>query len=110
MSRKHLTIGIFGFGTVAQGFVAALEQSRGISAEIKQIVVRDAQKARPTAPAPISADRNSIFLDPTINVVVELTDDADAAFEITKAALANGKSVITANKRLIAEHFAELVA
>jgi homoserine dehydrogenase len=110
MSRKHLTIGIFGFGTVAQGFVAALEQSRGISAEIKQIVVRDAQKARPAAPAPISADRNSILLDPTINVVVELTDDADAAFEITKAALAHGKSVITANKRLIAEHFAELVA
>ncbi len=110
MSRKHLTIGIFGFGTVAQGFVAALEQSRGISAEIKQIVVRDAQKARPAAPAPISADRNSILLDPAINVVVELTDDADAAFEITKAALAAGKAVITANKRLIAEHFAELVA
>ncbi len=110
MSRKHLTIGIFGFGTVAQGFVAALEQSRGISAEIKQIVVRDAQKARPAAPAPISADRNSILLDPTINVVVELTDDADAAFEITKSALASGKAVITANKRLIAEHFAELVA
>jgi homoserine dehydrogenase len=110
MSRKHLTIGIFGFGTVAQGFVAALEQSRGISAEIKQIVVRDAQKARPAAPAPISADADRILKDPSINVVVELTDDAVAAFAITKAALAAGKSVITANKRLIAEHFAELVA
>jgi homoserine dehydrogenase len=110
MSRKHLTIGIFGFGTVAQGFVAALEQSRGISAEIKQIVVRDAQKSRPAAPAPISTDRNLILNDPEINVVVELTDDAAAALAITKAALANGKAVITASKRLIAEHFAELVA
>jgi homoserine dehydrogenase len=110
MSRKHLNIGLFGYGTVAQGFVAALSHSRGISAEIKQIVVRDTHKARPAAPAPISTDRDRILQDPHINVVVELTDDADAALEIVEAALAHGKAVITANKRLIAHHFARLVA
>jgi len=39
---------------------------------------------------------------------VELIDDADAAFEIVKAALEKGKAVVTANKKMIAEHFEEL--
>jgi homoserine dehydrogenase len=110
MSRAHLNIGLFGFGTVAQGFVAALEQAKGISANISKIVVRDGSKARSLPIELFTTDRNIVLNDPHINVIVELTDDADAAFEIVKAALENEKAVITANKRLIAEHFAELVA
>ncbi|MBK9448756.1 MAG: homoserine dehydrogenase [Bacteroidetes bacterium] len=110
MSRAHLNIGLFGFGTVAQGFVAALEQAKGISANISKIVVRDGGKARSLPAELFTTDRNIVLRDPHINVIVELTDDADAAFEIVKAALENEKAVITANKRLIAEHFAELVA
>lgn len=110
MSRAHLNIAIFGFGTVAQGFVAALEQAKGISANIVKIVVRDPSKPRSLPANLFTTDRNTVFADPHINVVVELTDDADAALEIVRAALESEKAVITANKRLIAEHFAELVA
>jgi homoserine dehydrogenase len=42
-------------------------------------------------------------------VVVELIDDADAAFEIVSAALRKGKAVVSANKKMIAEHFTELL-
>lgn len=110
MSRAHLNIAIFGFGTVAQGFVAALEQAKGISANIVKIVVRDPSKPRSLPAELFTTDRNIVFDDPHINVVVELTDDADAALEIVRAALASEMAVITANKRLIANHFAELVS
>jgi homoserine dehydrogenase len=110
MSRIHLNIGLFGFGTVAQGFVAALEQAKGISANITKIVIRDPNKRRSLPAALFTTDRDSVLQDPHINVIVELTDDAEAAYEIVVAALQNGKAVITANKRLIATHFAELVA
>ena len=38
-----------------------------------------------------------------------MIDDADAAYEIVKTALQNGKAVVTANKKMIAEHFEELL-
>ena len=46
--------------------------------------------------------------DETIDVIVELIDDADAAYHIVKAALQKGKSVVSANKKMIAAHFEEL--
>ncbi|HEX2683202.1 MAG TPA: homoserine dehydrogenase, partial [Ferruginibacter sp.] len=50
-----------------------------------------------------------ILDDEDINVVVELIDDADAAFEIVKTALQKGKAVVSANKKMVAEHFEELL-
>jgi homoserine dehydrogenase len=42
-------------------------------------------------------------------VIVELIDDADAAYTIVKTALQKGKSVVSANKKMIAAHFEELL-
>ncbi len=47
--------------------------------------------------------------DPEINVIVEVIDDANAAFEIVSTALTNGKSVVSASKKMIAEHLPELL-
>ena len=47
--------------------------------------------------------------DPEINIVVELIDDAQAAFEFVKKALENGKQVVTANKKMVADNFTELI-
>ncbi|GAC1486711.1 MAG: hypothetical protein NVS1B13_14350 [Flavisolibacter sp.] len=47
--------------------------------------------------------------DPEINVVVELIDDADEAFKIVSAALINKKLVVSANKKMIAEHLPQLL-
>src|SRR5690606_6016106 len=43
------------------------------------------------------------------NTVVELIDDADAAFTIVARALRAGKNVVSANKKMIATHLKELV-
>jgi homoserine dehydrogenase len=53
---------------------------------------------------------NTILNDESINVVVELINDSEAAYEIVLKALRNGKSVVSANKKLIAEHLEELIA
>jgi homoserine dehydrogenase len=42
--------------------------------------------------------------------VVELIDDAKAAFEIVKTSLQKGKAVVTANKKMLAEHLDEIYA
>jgi homoserine dehydrogenase len=49
-----------------------------------------------------------ILNNPEINVVVELIDDADEAYHIVKYALQQGKHVVTANKKMLANHLYEL--
>ncbi len=46
-------------------------------------------------------DKYELLNDDNINVIVELIDDADAAFEIVSYALKHGKAVVTANKKEI---------
>ncbi len=106
--HKHLKLGLFGFGCVGQGLYHVLNETHGIKAEIKKICVKNRDKQRILDKAQFTFDKNEILLDPEINVVVELIDDAKAAFEIVKAALQNGKHVVTANKRMIAENLEEL--
>jgi homoserine dehydrogenase len=48
--------------------------------------------------------------NPEIKVIVELIDDADAAFHMVKQAIIAGKKVVTANKKMVAEHLEELMA
>jgi homoserine dehydrogenase len=54
-------------------------------------------------------DKNEILNDKSINLVVELIDDADEAFSIVTTAMKSGKNVVTANKMMVAKHFRELV-
>lgn len=108
--RKELTIGLFGFGCVGQGLYEVLEQTKLINASIKQIVVKDPTKDRSIPKQHFSFDPNDILEDNAIDTVVELIDDADAAFNIVTAALKRGKNVVSANKKLIANHLDELIS
>ncbi len=107
--KKNIRLGIFGFGVVGQGLYNVLHKTRGISAEIKKICIKHPDKKRPIDPSFFTVDRNEILNDPDIDVVVELIDEVDAAFEIVSAALKNRKAVVSANKKMIAEHFTELM-
>lgn len=109
MSQK-LNIGLFGFGCVGGGLYEVLNQSQLLDATISKIVVKSREKERSIDQKYFSYDKSVILDDPTINVVVELINDTDEALEIVKTALENGKHVVTANKKLIAEHFEELTA
>lgn len=106
--RKTLTLGLFGFGCVGQGLYHVLEETHGLKATIKKIVVKNKEKQRPLSKDLFTFDKEAVLNDPEIDVVVELIDDANAAFEILKTALKNGKHVVTANKKMIAEHLEEI--
>jgi homoserine dehydrogenase len=109
MTREKLRIGLFGYGCVGQGLHDVLNSSKGFKADIVRICVKDRKKKRRIPMSYFTFDRNDILNDPSINLVVELIDDADAAFSIVKTAIEKGKNVVSANKVMIANHFKELV-
>lgn len=106
--RKNLKLGLFGFGCVGQGLYHVLHETRGVKAEIKKICVKQREKQRAVKFDLLTFDKFEILDDKDIDVVVELIDDAAEAFQIVKAALLNGKAVVTANKRMLAENLEEL--
>lgn len=109
MSRTQLTIGLFGFGCVGNGLYEVLQKTPGFQANIKRICVKNKTKKRPIDAAYFTFDKYDILNDDSINTIVELIDNADEAFEIVKAAMQRGKAVVTANKKMIAEHLSELL-
>jgi homoserine dehydrogenase len=106
--KKNLKLGLFGFGCVGQGLYHVLEETQGVKAEIKRICVKNRNKQRPLSEDLFTFTKDDILDDPDIDVVVELIDDAKAAYEIVTASLRKGKAVVTANKKMLAEHLEEL--
>lgn len=107
---KELQLGLFGFGCVGQGLYGVLNETRGIEAPIAKIAVKNRDKQRPIGPENFTYHAPELLQNPELNVIVELIDTADEAFEIVRSALTNGKAVVTANKKMVAEHLEELVA
>ncbi len=109
MTREKLRIGLFGYGCVGQGLHDVLNSSSGFKADIVRICVKDRTKKRRIPMSNFTFDKNDILNDASINLVVELIDDADEAFNIVTTAMKKGKNVVTANKVMVANHFRELV-
>lgn len=105
---KRLTIGLFGFGVVGQGLYDIIS-TKDLNIEIRKIAIKNPEKQRSLSASLFTTDANEILNDPQINTVIELINDADAAFEIVSRSLSSGKNVVSANKKMIAEHLDELV-
>jgi homoserine dehydrogenase len=109
MTRNKLRIGLFGYGCVGQGLHDVLNSSSGFKADIVRICVKNRDKKRRIPMSNFTFEKDDILNDESINLVVELIDDHEEAFSIVKTAMSKGKNVVTANKRMIANHFRELV-
>jgi len=107
--EKRIKLGVFGFGCVGQGLYNVLLQTKGINAEIKKICIKHPEKKRPIDARFFTTSRADILDDPEIDVVVELIDEVDAAFEIVSESLKKKKAVVSANKKMIAENFEALL-
>ncbi|MEI7964032.1 MAG: homoserine dehydrogenase [Chitinophagaceae bacterium] len=105
-----LTLGLFGFGTVGKGLYDVLHSTPTLQSAIKKICIKNADKKRSIPAEHFTTDANALLYDDSIHVIVELIDDAQAAFNIVKTAMQQGKAVVSANKKMIAEHFEELLA
>ena len=111
-----LKIGMLGAGVVG-GQVARLlsEDHRELSTRsgarlvLSKIAVRDTSVIRPGIdPSIFTTDADSVVNDPEIDIVIEVMGGIEPARTLILAAIANGKSVVTANKALLATHGADL--
>ncbi|HRN47950.1 MAG: homoserine dehydrogenase [Chitinophagaceae bacterium] len=107
--HKELIIGMFGFGVVGEGLYRVLQQTPSLKARIKKVCIKHPDKKRSAPPELFTTDKDEILNDKEINVVVEVIDDANAAFEIVKTALKNKKEAVSSSKKMIAEHLQELL-
>jgi homoserine dehydrogenase len=108
--HKKLVIGVFGFGVVGEGLYRVLQQTESLNATIKKICIKNPNKKRIAPKELFTTDKEELLNDKEINVIVEVIDDANAAFDIVSTALKNGKSTVSASKKMIAEHLPELLA
>lgn len=109
-----LKIGIVGVGTVGASVAKILEENNDIISarcgkELKVVkgVVRSLGKDR-GVDIPLTTDVNEILEDESIDIVVELMGGVDEAKTVVEKSLKSGKSVVTANKALLAYHRYEL--
>lgn len=107
MFRK-INIGLIGFGCVGQGLYQIWKEDDNPHIEISKVVVKNDWKERSIDPPLLTTNTNDVLNDPEINVIVEVINNSDQAFELLRQSLQNGKAFITANKKMIAEHLAEI--
>jgi len=81
----------------------------GATLELTKVAVRNISTKRDHVPASIvTTDASSVVNDPSIDIIVEVMGGIEPARELLLTAIKNKKSVITANKALLALHGAEL--
>ncbi|SDX81584.1 homoserine dehydrogenase [Hymenobacter psychrophilus] len=102
-------IGLIGFGCVGQGLYDILQQHPASGFVISRIVVKSPRKARPLPAERFEFDADALLADDSLDVLVEVIDDADAAFILVAAALRRGRRVVTANKAMLARHLPALI-
>lgn len=108
-AHKQLTIGLFGFGTVGEGLYKVLQQTPSLNATIKKICIKNPEKKRDAPANLFTTERNELLFDPEINVIVEVINETEPAFQIVSTALKNKKAVVSASKKMIAEHLPEML-
>jgi homoserine dehydrogenase len=115
---KTLKVGMLGAGVVGSQIARLLIANKsdlasraGANLELVAIAVKDSKLKRDGIPAALlTNDAKSIVNDPQIDLVIEVIGGIDPAKDLILTALNNGKSVVTANKALLAKHGAELYA
>lgn len=114
--KKNISLGLMGLGTVGTGVLKILRDNEslfqdkyGVNIEVKKILVRDIEKKRnfPVEKEKLTTSAGHILNDPDIDIVIELMG-GEKAKDIILEALDWKKTVITANKDVIATAGGEL--
>ena len=110
-------VAILGFGTVGQSVAKAMAAIPASGLELGYVYNRDVARKRDAAAGAAAGagvvwteDVQSVLGADDVDVVVELVGGLEPAGSWVQQALREGKSVVTANKQLIAYHGAELYA
>lgn len=114
-----IKIGMLGFGTVGSGVVerltqaaAKIEQTHGLHLELTTVAVHHLhapRQAKLPAGTRLTTVLTDVVSDPQIQLVIEVMGTVTTAKQAITTALEHGKSVITANKDLIATAGQDLI-
>lgn len=101
-------VGLLGCGVVGTSVARVLLEARAV--ELRRVAVLRPEAPRDVALPPnvLCGDAFEVVEDPSIDVVVEAIGGVDLPRSLLLKALANGKSVVTANKELLSLHGREL--
>jgi homoserine dehydrogenase len=107
---ERARIGLLGYGTVGSNVYRLLERERsqileatGVDLEVVGIAELNTSKHGVGAPRELfSTDAGAVIARPDVDIVVELVGGVETAFMLVHTALSSGKSVVTANKQLLA--------
>jgi homoserine dehydrogenase len=113
---KTLKVGMLGCGVVGSQIARLLVENKsdltsraGANLELVKVAVKNIKTKREGIPSNLlTDDANSIVNDPEIDLIIEVIGGITPAKELILAAIKNGKSVVTANKALLAQAGAEL--
>jgi len=112
---KPVRIGMLGCGVVGSSVArllladtAELSTRAGVKIELSRIAVRTIKPYEGINPALFTTDPFSIVNDPEIDLIIEVIGGIEPARELIMTAIENRKSVVTANKALLASHGAEM--
>jgi len=115
---RNIRIGLIGCGVVGQGIMrllkenaASIEGRLGGTIEVRRIAAREPRKERgPYVPMHLlTYDPDEVVNDPSVELVVEVAGGVEQTYGYLKRALEAGKSVVTANKALLAARGHELI-
>ncbi|MFE0749802.1 homoserine dehydrogenase [Gordonia sp. NPDC058843] len=112
---RTIGVAVLGMGNVGAEVVriitdnaADLRARVGAPVEIRGVAVRDLGRTRKVAQDLLTDDPASLVARDDVDIVVELMGGIDPARGLIRSALESGKSVVTANKALLAEYTGEL--
>ena len=115
---SEVNIGLIGLGNVGSGTLAILAEnaaqiSQKLGFDLKLKIVCSRTPASKTLPAAFDGVRRTtewrdVVSHPEVDIVAELVGGVTVAREIVETAFSNRKSVVTANKELMAHYGAEL--
>ncbi|MGD0939963.1 MAG: homoserine dehydrogenase [Terracidiphilus sp.] len=109
--QRPLRIALFGFGTVASSVARILVDSKPEGLQLTHVYARSLARRRVDwVPSSVvwTEDPDELLASEDVDVIVELAGGLEPAGGWVRHALREGKSVVTANKKLIAAHGAEL--
>ena len=105
-AENKVRVGLIGLGTVGSVVYEKLAQADHI--HLTGVAINDATKHRNVPADLLTDDAWKLVHDIHTDVIIELIDDAEQAFAYVSAALTSGKSVVSANKKMIASHRGKL--
>ncbi len=108
---REIQVGLIGFGTVGSGLAEVLlaQQERlkkrvGLAIRLARVAdIATTKLPEQFADVELTRDANELFLDPNIDIVVELIGGIEPAKTFILKAIEAGKHVVTANKALISQ-------